>query len=63
MVYVLLTCELVPETEGGEARPTVPTFFLSYSLVRSLRSRSASARRTVCCNLLRSLVRSVKASV
>ncbi len=38
------------------------TFLLSNSLVRSLRSLSASARKTVCCKRPRSLVKSAMGS-
>ena len=49
--------------KGGDAILTVSAFLLSYSLVRSLLSRSASARRTVCCKRERSRFKSARGSL
>ena len=51
------------EGRGFCAKLTDSAFLLSYSLVRSLLSRSASARRTVCCKRERSRFKSARGSL
>lgn len=48
-------------TQGGQL--TMPALLRSYSLVRNLRSRSASAWRILCCKRVNRRVRSVSESV